>query len=165
MKQEKLVAKIEDAIANTKGLASWTFVHEKCRELLEDVLKYIEAQPFDVLHHLRDGGELICYEGDLIEYKDGLLRGVCGINNNIQAGVLIDPHGKWDWQPYHKPPAPRKPGWYWTRRNYDSGLSVWYFNDKKFHTTDNVNDEDYAWLDKEHFHWIGDTRIEPEQPK
>jgi len=68
-----------------------------------------------------------------------------------------------DWSVYVEP---RKPGWYWVRSKYNSGLSVWYYNDGRFHTSDNINDSSFFSIEDEKlFHWIGKTRIELEVPE
>lgn len=100
----ELIAKIEGAVANTKGLATWTFTPEKCQSLLEDVLTALEFQPFDVLQWLRGDG--ICKHANM------KLRAI----NNIIEYNYNDEDDNWypikpsdlllyDWQPYTPEPV------------------------------------------------------------
>lgn len=81
---------IEEIICAYKHGSSYNILFRK-------ILTVLESQPFDVLQYLRDGGEIVNENGDII-FSD-------------TAVIPLSEFAAHTWQPYHEPPVEGSREW------------------------------------------------------
>lgn len=102
MKNSELIKELRGAANPSAGQVFYLEMYTRAADKIEELEAKLEAQPFDVLQHLRDGGKVV-HTGTTgtpyMHMSGGKL--LTALREEMSVHVLMTG----DWQPYHEPAA------------------------------------------------------------